>query len=429
MTLQILCLLMIQYSIRAETYSLNESLDIDIDFRPGIEWEKGDIISFEQDCATGQEIPDPLIDDFDIYVDRQIDEVYSWCHLSFNYSECSDIIGTVEVVEYSDNGENVELALNNIPMVCYPDESSDREYGYFSGTVSATAIKASTLDYTGLHSLIKDEGLNTDNIPAALTVKNIVNDIYPLRDDIQLAACYAQLATNGGNGPVFTYPSILTGFKDMPISSRDMLALASVLSGGDSLLAIAGSYDVPLHIKKMENMTNTELCEEINTYIGSLKTDNHMSEAKESLKTALKLVIKALELKEDIGIFATNKDTYKGDDVLMEYATAALSSLTDGVIDVPYTAPPVKLNLKALFDNPPDPSKIDADPVVCETEIDGTDEYVYIEAVEVFYKDLLKDIIPEFDFDIDETDFGNKDEDMENSGEQIFIQIDKGIDI
>ena len=55
--------------------------------------------------------------------------------------------------------------------------------------------------------------------------------------------------------------------------------------------------------------------------------------------------------------------------------------------------------MKALFDNPPDPSQLDMDPVVVEVDEWGDEN---LEGVESYFKALAGDVILNFDFDMED---------------------------
>ncbi|MBN2718708.1 MAG: hypothetical protein JXX14_22875 [Deltaproteobacteria bacterium] len=382
-----------------------ETHDLDQDFwlymQPAISLQSGDTISIEYNCDEGYMEYDPIIRAIDIDLSIETPAEYRYCSL-YGFStlpECPDRVGAIDVVSIGDIDAPVEFRMTDVPLRCSINEDN-YELVYFSGTITGALHLGNDIDTTDMHPLFNDFESEFEDIPDGLTVNLLISHLAPAQQAFEEAACYADAADNGARGAVFNFPSELTGNVTVPITTRDTKLMAALFYGASALIQIVNAYDVPIQLGQMEEMSTSEIVDEINAHIGALKSDHQMASARDTLILAATKVIEAVNSSEDLGILRSNAYSVGGDAVFNTYATFVKDSLSNGLTAFPYTDPPVMIDLKALFTNPPDPSKISSDPLVVEIDEEWGDERV--EGVELFFKALLQNAVPDFDYDMED---------------------------
>ncbi|MBN2527932.1 MAG: hypothetical protein JXR76_16200 [Deltaproteobacteria bacterium] len=394
--------------IHADKTTRSQEVSFRMTILPQLQLQAGDTIAVEMTCDADSNRADvsvnPLLDSLNVSLEIETEGEYIDCSLFSYFSnpdECPSRAGAIDVVKMGAPNEPVELRFTDIPLRCYTD-SEVQELVFFSGTVNG-ALKADDFETAHMHPLFNDPESEFEAIPDGLTVNQLIAHMAPLKDAFTEAACYAAMADNGSKGAVYMIPKELAGTKELPVTTRDTKLMAVLFYGAAAAIQIAGSYDVPIRLGLMDDMSTGEIAEEINANIGSLKSNHQMAGALASMQMAAAQLAGAINAKEDVGLLRSNTYTAGLEPLLLEYAQFFLTSLSNGLTPFPKTNPPVMMNLKALFTNPPDPSKISSDMLVVETE-DWDGEYV--EGVEQFFKELLVNAVPDFDYDMDERDWG-----------------------
>ena len=397
--------------IEGSIYTREMDLDLWIELEPLLELQSGDMIPIEYNCDTGDDYeiaePDlgPLLDDIYVSFDMESATQYLECSIFRYYytgEECPTTVGSVEIVTMDGFGKPAEIRLTDIPLRCYT-ESEDTALIYFSGTFQGTYHETDDFETAHMHPLFDDPESEFEDIPDGLTVNQLIEQLAPLKDGFEEAACFAAAADNGSKGAVFMFPRELTGTVDLPLTTRDTKLLATAFYASAAVIQMANSYDVPTRLGQMDDMTDVELAAEINANIGSLKSEHQMDAALTNMQLAAEQLVAAVAAKEDLGLLPSNPYTAGGEALMAKYAQFFQESLTNGLTAFPETNPPVMMDLKALFTNPPDPSQFTADPLVVETD-DG--DYEWIEGVELFFQELLAEAIPNFDYDMEDYDWG-----------------------
>lgn len=427
------------FSLTGHTEWTDADYDLWIGADLSIPLSTGDTFEFQPECDGEDEdsvvISGPSDDGFWLDVDMETgDGAYYYCSTTSMPPSCPDRPGAITAVAIGNEGDPIAFQLTDVPLRCRAEESygdgdmptvsrplDEDEYflAYLSGTVESLWTSADIL--TGdFHPVIDDPEEVWEHLPMSLTVNDLASDASALAGDIALAACYAEGADNGNAGPVFIIPESLHGHRPIPITTSDAKLVASHLHAVVAAIRMAESYDWPLRIRALEEMSTPDMVEEINRTVPALRENHRFGEAKESLSRSLALLIGGLSHLEEVGYLQRRASGERGREQLIEWAEAVLDSVEHGGVTVPASDPPIVINLKALFDSPPDPSGLDVDPLVLEEDEWG-DEVP--QEVEAFWQQLLGENISDFDFNMEDNRlFEDPDESLELFFEEILWQ-------
>lgn len=409
------------YIISANQESRVFDPSVRIELEPALPLNAGDIIELSYNCNENYFEQDPLLAQLYIDISAYDDENDSYCYINdyATLETCPTAVGAIEVISMGEVGEMVEFKFTDVPINCTGNES-EHYTTTFSGTVASTLKKNNDFDIDGMHPIFNDPDEVFSQIPTTLTANQLIAHAAPLIAEFEEAACYADKADNGSKGSVFVFPSALTGRSAIPLLTRDTKMLSALYYASAAVLNMIGSYNVPLRIGAMDEMTDSELVKEVNTNMGTLKTNHQMAEAGVQIRLAMKKAIAAVASKENDGLFPSNKYTLPGEMVLDDYLTFGLASLS-GTTPLPHTVPALNINLSALFSSPPDPSQINSDMLVLEEDLEW--EETYVEAVEVFFQELLSEIVPGFSYDMEDYEYGDEGEKLEENGEEFIYAV------
>ncbi|MBN2341619.1 MAG: hypothetical protein JXX29_02760 [Deltaproteobacteria bacterium] len=403
------------FSSGEETRETNMSIDANI--QPTIPLTVGDVIELNYDCETNSFDMPALVDDFqiDIWGDFENREIECYVSDYSSFSTCPTQPGAIEVLALGDFNQPVSFSFTDVPINCYSNNStiSTLFTGTFAGTLNDGENEFNT---DGMHMIFDDPEAVFSNIPTTLTVNQLIDHLSPLADDFEEAACYAAKADNSSDGPVYYIPSAITGHQSIPLFTRDMKMIASAYYAAAAMIYFAASYDVPLQVGAMEDMSSAQLVEEVNAHIGSLKATNQLLQSRAMLQQTVNAALAALASKENDGLFPSNSYTAAGEAAMLDYVNFINDSLQGGS-NLPHTVPAIQVNLGALFSSPMNPQTVNADPLVL-TNGD-------IEAVELFFQELLGDIIPDFSYDMEDYDYGDEGEQIEQNAYEFEYAICK----
>lgn len=394
-----------------------------MELQPRIAFVQGDIIAFEYNCEQQYFETDAITSEIEINVSTRNGTQETSCRFTTNsLPSCPDRVGAIEFISLGKTGERATLQFTDIPLSCSVNEQDTYEIVYFSGTVGGPLHDTNQLDLTHMHPMFSNFNDEFKGVLPSLTMNQLIAHAAPLKAAFDEAACYANKADNGSNGAVFVFPEELSGDVAIPLTTRDTKLMATIFYGISAGIQIANSYDVPLKLGAMNQMTNAELVAEFNANLGSLKETHQIKEAGETFLLAATSIIAAVASKEDFGILRSNSYTAYGENLINQYGQFFHNSLSKGLTAFPLTHPAVMVNAKALFSNPPNPINMNSDPLVLEVDPEWGDEY--INGVELFYQELLQDIVPNFSYQMDDNYWGEDElEKLEETGEEWFYAL------
>jgi hypothetical protein len=154
-----------------------------------------------------------------------------------------------------------------------PESPNDGSFlAYLNGVVES---RLTTIVTDDLHPFIQDPAAFWYSLPIGNTVSERVSDIAPLAEHFEQIARYVAGADNGGTGPVFETPQEITGRSAISVSTADAKLLAAGYLMSAAGIYMVESYESALRFVALDDMTDEEMAEEINSTLPALhhKTD------------------------------------------------------------------------------------------------------------------------------------------------------------
>jgi len=390
-------------------------------------------IAFEYDCEAG-DLKDNFLDEFYFNLNYHDDDSSVDCRIVKRFYDTADCVedgGMLNLVEIGAKpGEGIKIEFQSVLLECnnFGAEELVRFSGTFSGTISPNGI-----EIDDLHQLLSDPQSVLEQMPKSVTAASIMADALGLTKDLQSSVDFFDRADNGGIGPVFNLPSKLydsNNGKDIPFTTGDAKIIAGAIQLTAAVIKMLASYDSPIRLfgflaNGEDNFIEAEAADEINDNVGALKNDHYFEAAQGNVRSGLTLIGKGLDMLEGDSLMPKTPKTQTAITQMKDMIDAALKSLDFGPTAMPHSSPSIMFDLQALFATPPDPSKVNADPVVVEEVCWGEDDcHDELNTVEVFWSQLIEKQL--IDFDWDEADYTVFDEDsFEELGEQFFDNLEK----
>jgi hypothetical protein len=305
-------------------------------------------------------------------------------------SLCSGTDGAIVVTKPgTTDGSPVEYTLDNVPVSCTPRTYGGQAGGQpqttqarLKGTIS-TFVVPSNADLSNLPPTLTEPW--DKKLPAGVNLDQVLASASGIAGSLELASCYFNAAGSGvGDSKVFEIPAPVFGAAPVVVSRGDAKIAAGLASLFAAGIVIAEAYRLPLELRSFVCSGNDAGClssdeqaRRLNAGIGALADREKIAIARRLLAMSLTSWSEAPAGLGPASIFVKNDQSAPSIEKLRVLVDTLRQSIDQGSVALPYVTPEIRVDLRALFDNPPDPDKISVDPLVYDPQ---TKKWDYAEA-------------------------------------------------